>query len=371
MTGIEEDLVELTRQLVLMRTTEFEPEERRRCLDFIRNHIDALENVELREVESNGCTSLIAHPAGCEEPEILMVGHLDVVAHADHSVYRGEVREGRIVGPGAGDMKGAVAIILEVFRNTLRQHPGASLGLAITDDEEIGGMNGIGHLFGRLGLRCGTALVPDGGSLNRITIQEKGILHLDVECRGRSGHASRPWLGDSAAEQLTGALALLRERFDRKFPADDHWWHPTCVLTTLNTSNRTINRIPASAQANLDVRFPHPHSSEEMLSFVRDSLGPTIKVEAIISAEPADFSPDPLFQKVTAEVTGEEVILERSHGGSDARFIAARGIPAIISRPLVGKLHAVDEWIDIESMATFYEIYRRYVTERLLPQKES
>lgn len=367
MTGIEEDLVELTRHLVLMRTTEFEPEERRRCLDFIRSHIDVLENLELREVESHGCTSLIAHPVGCEAPEILMVGHLDVVAHADHSVYRGEIEDGRIVGPGAGDMKGAVAIILEVFRHTLRQHPQASLGLAITDDEEIGGMNGIGHLFGRMGLRCGTALVPDGGSLNRITIQEKGILHLDLHCRGRSGHASRPWLGESAAARLVKALELLRIRFDREFAAENDQWHPTCTLTTLNTSNRTINRIPASAHANVDIRFPHPHRSSEMLAFVRDLLAPEIAVDAVISAEPADFAPDPLFQKITAEACGEEVVLERSHGGSDARFIAARGIPAIISRPLVGKLHAVDEWIDIASMSTFYQIYRRYVRERLLP----
>lgn len=365
MTGIEEDLVELTRHLMLMRTTEFEPEERRRCLDFIRSHIDVLENLELREIEHNGCRSLIAHPAGCPEPEILMVGHIDVVAHADHLVYRGEIEGGRIVGPGAGDMKGAVAIILEVFRHTLRRDPEASLGIAITDDEEIGGMNGIGHLFGQAGIRCGMALVPDGGSLNRITIQEKGILHLDLHCRGLSGHASRPWLGDNAVEHLLTRLMILRDHFDRTYPGTEDHWHPTCAITTVNSPNRTINRIPASAQANLDVRFPHPHTAAEMLAFVRETLGEHIEVEAVIPAEPADFSPDPLFQKITSELTKEPVVLERSHGGSDARFIAAQGIPAILSRPLVGKLHAIDEWIDIDSMGIFYQIYERYVREKL------
>lgn len=365
MTAIEEDLVELTRQLILMRTTEFEPEERRRCIDFIRSHIDVLENLELREIERNGCVSLIAHPKSCPEPEILMVGHIDVVAHADPSVYRGEIEDGRIVGPGAGDMKGAVAVILEVFRNTLRRDPEASLGIAITSDEEIGGKNGIGYLFGEAGVRCGIALVPDGGSLARITIHEKGILHLDLHCKGRSGHAARPWLGDNAAEHLIERLGMLRGRFDREHPASDDQWHPTCAITTLNTPNRTINRIPANAHASLDVRFPHPHSSTEMLAFVRETLGSRIEVGVIISAEPADFSPDPLFQEITAEVTGERVVLEKSHGGSDARFIAAQGIPAIISRPLVGNLHAVDEWVDIGSMGTFYRIYERYVTQKL------
>ena len=43
-------------------------------------------------------------------------------------------------------MKGAVAIILEAFRNTLRENPRTSIGIAITSDEEIGGADGIGHL---------------------------------------------------------------------------------------------------------------------------------------------------------------------------------------------------------------------------------
>jgi succinyl-diaminopimelate desuccinylase len=365
MTAIEESLVELTRQLILMRTTEFEPDKQRRCLDFIRSHIDILEDLEIREIEHNGSPSLIAHPASCPEPDILMVGHIDVVAHVDPSVYRGEIKDGRIVGPGAGDMKGAVAIMLEVFRKTLRKKPDASLGLAITSDEEIGGANGIGHLFGEAGIRCGTALVPDGGSLDRITIHEKGILHLALHCDGKSGHAARPWLGNNALEHLIKQLVLLDERFHQEFPTTDDEWHPTCSITCLGSPNRTINRIPAIAQANLDVRFPHPHTTREMLAFVHDTLGPRIEVETIIEAEPAEFSPDLLFQVITAEFSGTPVILEKSHGGSDARFIAAQGIPAIISRPLVGNLHAVDEWIDIKSMETFYRIYERYVARKL------
>ena len=63
--------------------------------------------------------------------------------------------------------------------------------------------------------------------------------------------------------------------------------------------------------------------------------------------------------------------LQHSHGGSDARFIAASGIPAIISCPLVGNLHAVDEWIDIESMGTYYHIYEQYIAEKCHSKKTS
>jgi len=358
-----ENLVELTRQLMLMRTTEFEPAERRRCIDFIRSHIDSLPGIEIREFERNHSVSLLANPIGHNTPDILMCGHIDVVAHPEGTAYRGRVVDGQIVGPGAGDMKGAVAIILEVFRNTLRKNPLASVGIAITSDEEIGGADGVGYLFGEAGVRCGLALVPDGGSLNRITIQEKGILHLSLNCAGRTGHAARPWLADSATEHLIGRLQALREHFDGQFPRSPDDWHPTCAITTLSTPNRTINRVAGHAHANLDVRFPPPHTSREILESIRRVLGPRVEIETVIDADPADFAPDPLFQKITERVTGTPVELERSHGGSDARFIAAKNIPAIISCPLVGNLHSIDEWIDIESMGSFYKIYEQYINE--------
>lgn len=368
---IHENLVELTRQLMLMRTTEFEPDERRRCIDFIRSHIDSIPGIEIREFERNGSVSLLANPMGESAPEILMCGHIDVVAHSDDHAYRGEIVGDRIVGPGAGDMKGAVAIILEVFRNTLRRNPALSIGIAITSDEEIGGADGIGYLFGEAGIHCGLALVPDGGSLNQVTIQEKGILHLNLNCSGKSGHAARPWLADSATEHLIERLQLLRNYFTEHHPRTENDWHPTCAITTIGTPNRTINRVASHAHANIDVRFPRPHTSRSILDTIHEILGPRVQVETIIDADPADFAADPLFLEITEEITGNKVELEQSHGGSDARFIAAKGIPAIISRPLVGNLHAIDEWIDIESMGTFYNIYQQFIQAKCLNNSTS
>ena len=56
------------------------------------------------------------------------------------------------------------------------------------------------------------------------------------------------------------------------------------------------------------------------------------------------------------------------HGGSDARFISGYGIPVIMSRPLVGNLHAENEWIEIASMDTLYHIYQRYLEKKLRPE---
>jgi len=90
-----------------------------------------------------------------------------------------------------------------------------------------------------------------------------------------------------------------------------------------------------------------------------------MKMATLVSAARTQLAPDPLYLSITEELTGKPVKLIREHGGSDARFIASHGIPVIMSRPFVGNLHAVNEWIDIDSMAMLYRIYEEYLRRKL------
>ncbi len=372
MTGIDRDeslkqrLISLTRDLMLMPGGAARPDERRRCYEFIRNHLDALESVEIHEYEHNGIPSLVARPPGTEKPEVLLCGHLDVVDHADEERYHSRVRDGRIHGPGAGDMKGPLAIMMELFHRVHTAYPSASLGMAVTADEETGGESGTGYLFGPVALRCGLAMIPDGGSLNRITIEEKGILHLRVNCRGRPGHAARPWMGTNPVEILVRHLVRLQERFASRWPpGDGEHWHPTCAVTRIGTPNRTVNAIPAEADATLDIRFPAPHTADEMLAFAGETLGREVDINTLVSAEATHLAPDETYRGITETVTGRPAVFVRGHGGSDARFICRHGIPVLMSRPLMGDLHTPDEWIDTASMVQFYHIYEQYLWRKL------
>lgn len=365
-----ERIIALARDLILIPTIPSRPEDRRRGFYFVRNHVDTLEHIRVREFEKSGLLSLVAAPVGCEHPDILLCAHLDVITHPNLSCYRSEIRNGRIYGPGAGDMKATLAILLELFRAIHRRHPQVSLGLAVTTDEEMGGEAGIGYLFGEVGMHCKEAIIPDGGSLQEITVEEKGILHLQCVCRGQPAHAARPWLGKNPIEILIDRIGLVRDYFASLATETGHW-HPTCAVTVISTENETRNRIPAEARAVLDVRFPFPHRSVELLQTINDILGPAVVAHPIISAEPTLLAPDPRYASITAEVTGLPVKHLKDDGGSDARFIAKLGIPVAMSRPRVGNLHAVDEWIEIDSIMPFYQICHRYVCEKLgLPPGE-
>jgi len=359
-------LTALTRDLMLIRSTDRHPEERERCFQFIENHLETIETVRICTYECEGYTSLVVLPEGVDRPEILLNGHIDVIEHPGIESYRGVVKEGRIYGPGSGDMKGSVAIMLELFRELQRTDPGASVGLALTSDEERGGENGLRYLVEDAGLRCGQAIIPDGGSLNRVTVHEKGILHLRVQRKGHPGHAARPWQADNALQGLIESLARLQNHCETLvLPESEDNWFPTVTLTMLSTPNQTINRVPERAEAWLDVRFPPPYTVASMMEIVTRELGDAVEVHPIVTAEPTDLSPDPLFCEITEEITGAPAHRVRVSGGSDARFLCRHDIPVMLSRPDVGNLHAEDEWIDIESMVSYYRICEAYLRRRL------
>lgn len=368
---LRERIIQLTRDLILIESTDDLPSERRRCFQLIRNHLEEVPGLDIRMTEKNGYESLIALPEGKDVPEILLCGHLDVVKHIEPGSYRSEIRDGKIYGPGAGDMKGQLAIMIELIRHLGRENPGLSVGLAITSDEERGGENGVKFLVEEEQLRCGRAIIPDGGSLTDVTVEEKGIIHLRIRAKGEAAHAARPWLGSNALHDLSLGLIRVQEWFDSFIPGDLHpdrnetHWFPTCALTMLSTPNDSPNRIPAEAGAVLDIRFVPPETSATILEQISSLLGSGFEVEPIVAAEPTHLAPDKEFLEVIGEVTGEEARLVRACGGSDGRFFCAHDIPVLLSRPRVGNLHGRDEWIEVESMLSYFEICRRYILKTI------
>ncbi len=363
--NLEGRLVRLTRDLVLIESTDSRPDERRRCFQLVHNHLEGLDGLHLIDHRCGDYDSLLALPDGIDQPDVLLCAHLDVVEHPEPERYRSELRDGRIYGPGAGDMKGALAILLELFRKWHRQQPGVSLGLVITSDEERGGHCGLRYLVEDRGLRCGVAIIPDGGSLTEITSEEKGILHVELKARGMSAHAARPWLGVNAVESLVNSLKRIQENFETKRKASEtDYWQLTCTPTIFTTDNDSFNRIPDSACATLDIRYPLPYQADELLERIRQSVTEGVSIDVKVTAEPTQLAPDPTFVDITSEVTGTAAQLVQVCGGSDGRFLSAHGIPVMLSRPDVGNLHNPDEWVDIASMSTYYQICDRYLAQR-------
>lgn len=362
--SLRERLVARTRDLILIPSHRQRPEELARGIEGVANYLDELPQIQLRRYCQNDRPFVLAAPRGVDTPEILMLAHLDVVMHEDPDAYHSRICDGRICGPGAGDMKGQLAVLLCLFHDLHVQYPGLSLALAVTTDEEEGGRNGAGYLFGELGFRAGGVILPDGGSMTDVTVEEKGILHVRLTVQGESAHAARPWLGRNALLELAEGIYALHRHFQKWWNPDDHW-HPTCTPTVLVCKNQTRNRLPDRAEAFVDVRFPAPWSAEAMMDEVRAALPGNVLCSVAATSEATRLEPDPLYFEAITTVTGLPAKPSRTDGASDARYIFRHGIPVMTSRPTVGKLHAVDEWIDIESMVQFYYVCLEFLRRRL------
>ncbi len=169
---------------------------------------------------------------GTGEPTLILCGHLDVVPAGDPSrwtipPYSAKVREGRMFGRGATDMKGGVAAMLMAAAVLKDFEDGLSgrVVFASVSDEEAPGPGGVRWLLENRKLAGDTCLItePSGYLKGGYTIVagERGICGLRINAYGKPSHGSTPMLGENAILMLTDFLPRLeRWRSQRRgFPA--------------------------------------------------------------------------------------------------------------------------------------------------------
>ena len=156
---------------------------------------------------------------GRSGPCVHFNGHIDVVEVGSGwtvEPFAGLVREGRLYGRGACDMKGGLAaaiVAAERFVALHPDHPGA-IEVSGTVDEESGGHGGVAHLA-RIGLlarpRVDHVIIPEPLGHDRVCVGHRGAWWAEIETRGRIAHGSMPFLGDCAVRHM-GAVVARMER---------------------------------------------------------------------------------------------------------------------------------------------------------------
>jgi succinyl-diaminopimelate desuccinylase len=151
-------------------------------------------------------------------PTLHLNGHLDVVpagAGWTEDPFGGVVRDGRIYGRGACDMKAGLAAAVyaaEAIRRAGVPLQG-SIEISGTVDEESGGFAGVGLLAetGRIARgRTDAVIIPEPLNVDRICVGHRGVYWFEVSTSGRIGHGSMPFLGVSAIEHMAVVLERMR-----------------------------------------------------------------------------------------------------------------------------------------------------------------
>ncbi len=306
---------------------------------------------------------------GTSGPNICFAGHTDVVPPGPNWTippFEAQVKEGRLYGRGAADMKGSIACFVAAVSRLRPAH--GSVSLLITGDEEGRALDGTVQVLDWLKQRDETIDACIVGEPTNPTylgqmmkIGRRGSLNGRLIARGTQGHVAYPHLADNPIPRLMAVLnALTAKPLDQ---GSDHFQPSNLEVTTIDVGNPTTNVIPPEARAGFNIRFNDLHSGDSLSQWIRSvcqELGGDMDVEIEVSGESFITQPGALSEALKAailQVTGKDAELSTSGGTSDARFIS-RYCPVIEFGLVSSTMHKADENVLVADMDGLTKIYQ-------------
>ncbi|WP_330084254.1 succinyl-diaminopimelate desuccinylase [Methylocystis iwaonis] len=315
---------------------------------------------------------------GAGAPHLVFAGHTDVVPAGDvtrwsSDPFAGEIVDGRIVGRGASDMKGAIGAFMAAALSYVARHgaPKGTISFLITGDEEGPSINGTVKMLDwarARGEKFDHAIVGEPTNVSAlgdmIKIGRRGSLNGKIRVIGKQGHVAYPHRADNPVPAIARIVSALSSyEFDR---GTAHFDPTNLEVSSIDVGNPAVNVIPAEARAQFNVRFNDTWTletlRERIAAVVQEAAGPArVELEFLPSnavsflTEPGAFTA--LVSEAVTAVTGRMPELSTSGGTSDARFIT-RDCPVVEFGLTNETIHAVDEnarVVDIEALAAVYE----------------
>ena len=366
---MNDELIRLVCDLIEFKTVKENSSELDKCINYCKKYF-ATDDFVIQEFSQNNKPSIIVSYADnpTKHFKLLLNGHIDVV-EAEKEQFNPLVKNGKIYGRGAVDMKGGVGAFMYLMNVFAKEKP--DMALMIVSDEEIGGADGSGYLIEQ-GYTADFAIAsepnqPDKDSLD-IVVKEKGLIWLKLTANGIACHGSRPWLGDNALDKLLRTYAALRRLFPDTQPDDR--WKPTMNLGKISGGN-SPNRVPDAAEMFLDIRYTEAMNVQDFLSGLNNLKEDGVSIEVIDTAPMLinkRFDEIQTLQKVAEKIQGRKSSLREEHGASDMRYLSEKGIPSIIFGPSGANHHGANEYVIIQSMELLIDIMEAYIEEKLIPK---
>ncbi|MEA5050925.1 MAG: M20/M25/M40 family metallo-hydrolase [Oscillospiraceae bacterium] len=357
----------LLAQLIGVNTAQPAGNEAALC-EFIEKRYAGSE-LRLRRLEhGGGRASLLVEAGPAGAPATAFFGHLDTVASGPAAAWDSDPFTARfdgdtVYGRGAADMKGGVAAMLLTLDRLGAAPLARRLVFCFTADEESGGL--------------GARAAADSGALGGVTeifvcepsagdigLCEKGALWLRLTAEGRSCHASRPELGDNAAEKLMRFLGTVRAALDSGRHA--LLGGSTASLTGFQAGVMT-NIVPAHAEATLDIRTLPSLKNESLLAGIRQAAGAAgIGVEVLNDRPPLETPADDSFVGRVRALARQADLPARDKGihyYTDASLILPKyPVPFVIFGPGDdAQCHTANERGSAAAVAAFARVYLDYI----------
>lgn len=316
-------------------------------------------------------------------PILMLEAHQDTVPVEGMTIppWTPQVRNGRVYGRGACDIKGGMACILTAVSRLIEERPPGlpTIVIACAVNEEFGGggapelaqcwQPGPGALLPRA---PDAAIVAEPTELN-VVVAHKGSLRWRCHALGRATHSSQPQLGDNAIYRMARVVTAL-EKYARDvvpaLAAHRLVGRPTMSVGMIR-GGISVNTVPDRCTIEIDRRLVPGEEPQDTLAAVQAYLADEVGDARAIEHEAPYLRMPPLADDMNgALAAGLSEAVRRCGGpsqcvgvpyGTDAPALAEHGIPTVVFGPgALAQAHTADEWVAIEQLQAATEILYQF-----------
>jgi succinyl-diaminopimelate desuccinylase len=312
---------------------------------------------------------------GEKAPFVCFAGHTDVVPPGPLTAWHSDpfvptLREGKLYGRGAADMKSGLAAMMTSIEAFLSTHPdfNGSLGVLVTSDEEGSGKDGtrkVVELLKRRDILITYAIVAEPTARKNlgdsIKNGRRGSAGGTLTIKGQQGHIAYPQL---ASNPIHTGLPALTELINTQWDEGNNYFSPTVLqLSNIHAGVGASNVIPEKMKVQFNFRFsPESHSESLKKRF-----------EAILTAHQVHYHLDwqcggqPFLtkegqlinaaKKAITQIVHRSPSINTEGGTSDGRFIKEISSELIELGVQNASIHQANEWVEVEEVIALSRIY--------------
>jgi acetylornithine deacetylase len=272
---------------------------------------------------------------------ILLNSHIDTVKPASsytRDPFDPQIEDGKLFGLGSNDAGGALVSLFTVFRYFENRQLPVNLIFAATAEEEISGSAGITSILPSLGT-IDFAIIGEPTGMN-VAIAEKGLIVVDCEAHGKSGHAARA----EGVNAIYKALKDIEWIKNYQFPKTSQTLGPIHMAVTQIDAGTAHNVIPDRCHFVIDVRTTDAYTNEDVASILAQNLTSEVNPRSL-RLQPSAIDPEHPFVKTCVKYGA------KTYGSPTLSDQALLTIPSVKFSPgESARSHTADEFIYVSEI---------------------
>jgi len=310
--------------------------------------------------ESN---SIVAHTEfKPERKTVALVGHLDTVPGEND--FTGQVKEGKLYGLGASDMKAGDAVLLKIAEDLKEKESPFNLVFILYEKEEgpyeDNGLKLLFNRFGELLRKIDLAFILEPTD-NAVQVGCLGVIHAWFTFKGKRAHSARPWEGDNAIHKAGELLNYLKKLKPKPYRVGELTYYEVLNATMVDYKGAR-NIIPEEFRVNLNYRFSPTKTSQEAMEDLR-KLGEKVGADEVVFTDVSPSGRACTDNHILKEFLKEfNLKVEPKQAWTDVAQLSSYGIDAVNYGPgQPHQAHQRNEWVEIDKVKENYKTLRSFL----------